>query len=84
MMGFITLTVFWTQYLDEKGVCVFFVLILKDFDMFLFFLRFPDHQICPGSAPGSEEPPAQGSAKETSHPQVQERYGGKLKHGDYL
>ena len=39
---------------------------------------FLDHQVCPGSTQGSEEPPAERSAKETSHPQVQERYGGNI------
>lgn len=44
----------------------------------MFSLLFLDHQVCPGSTQGSEEPPAERSAKETSHPQVQERYGGNI------
>ncbi len=53
-------------------------------DVFSILPLFLDHQVCPGSTQGSEEPSAQRSAKETSHPQVQERYGGKLKHLNYL
>lgn len=43
--------------------------------------RFPplpslDHQVRPGPAQSSPEPLAQGSAEETPHSQVQERYVG--------
>lgn len=59
-----------------KNVCTgeFVSCVLNDVDKFVFFLPpWLDHQICSGPAQSSKEPPAQRSAKETPHSQVQKR-----------